>query len=132
MIRSAKIRNLKISCVSLFIAFVSSIAFGQGGVATGDLHVTVKDPNGSLVANAKVTVSDVAKGVERAATSDGQGGYSCSTPSAGNLYRYGGSTGFGKVEAKDVNITVGGVADLPVVLAIASGKEVVEVSSQAD
>ena len=40
--------------------------------------------------------------------------------------------GFGKVEASDVNITVGGVQELPVTLAVATGREVVEVTSQSD
>ena len=43
-----------------------------------------------------------------------------------------GAPGFGKAEARDVSITVGGLVELPVVLAVASGKEMVEVSSQAE
>ena len=70
---SIKIRNPKTFFVSLLVLLLSSIAFGQGGVATGDLHVTVKDPGGNPVANATVTVSDVARGLERTATGDGQG-----------------------------------------------------------
>ena len=64
------IRNRKTCFVSLslLLLLLSSIALGQGGVATGDLNVTVKDPNGDLVANATVTASDVAKGLERTAT----------------------------------------------------------------
>lgn len=76
MICSLRIRSLKAFSVSLFVLLLSAIAFGQGGVATGDLHVTVKDPKGSLVTNATVTVGDVAKGLARTATGDGQGGYS--------------------------------------------------------
>ena len=59
----------------VFVLLLAAIAFGQGA-ATGDLHVTVKDRKGNLVANATVTVKDAAKGLERTATSDGQGGYS--------------------------------------------------------
>jgi hypothetical protein len=132
MIRSKKIRNLKTASVSLLLLLLSSIAFGQGGSATGDLHVTVKDPNGNVVANAKVTVSDVAKGLERMATSDGQGGYSAQQLPPGNYTVTVDARGFGKAEAKDVSITVGGLVELPVALAVASGREVVEVSSQAE
>ncbi len=42
------------------------------------------------------------------------------------------AAGFGKAEAKDVSITVGGLVELPVALAVATGREVVEVSSQAE
>jgi hypothetical protein len=132
MIRSAKIRNLKTLFVSLFVALLSSIAFGQGGVATGDLHVTVKDPKGNLLANAMVAVSDVAKGLERTATGDGQGGYTARLLPPGTYTVTVEAPGFGKAEAKDVSITVGGLVDLPIALAVASGREVVEVSSQAE
>ena len=39
----------------MFVLLLSCLVFGQGGVATGDLHVTVKDPKGSLVTNATVS-----------------------------------------------------------------------------
>src|SRR6202050_137678 len=130
--RSIKIGNMKIFSVSLLILLLSSIAFGQGGAATGDLHVTVKDPKGNLVATANVTVSDVAKGVERTATSDGAGGYTARLLPPGTYTVTVEAAGFGKAEAKDVSITVGGVVDLPVALAVASGREVVEVTSQAE
>jgi hypothetical protein len=118
--------------VSLLLALLSCIAFGQGGVATGDLRVTVKDSRGNFVVNATVTVSDVAKGVERSATSDGEGGYNARLLPPGTYTVTVAAPGFGKAEAKDVSITVGGLVELPVALAVASGKEVVEVSSQAE
>jgi len=95
-IRSVRIGSPKALCIALVLLGYSillvSMALGQGGVATGDLRITVKDPKGNLVANATVTVGDVAKGLERTATGDGQGGYSAIT-SAGRLYRYRGSAG---------------------------------------
>src|SRR5579863_1089884 len=127
-----KLRSLKISCCSLLVVFLSSLAFGQGGAATGDLHITVKDPKGSLVTNATVTVSDVAKGVERTATSDGQGGYSVRQLPPATYTVAVEAPGFGKAEVKDVSITVGGLVDLPVTLSVSGGKEVVEVSAQAE
>jgi hypothetical protein len=129
MIRSLKTFSVSLS---LLVLFLSSIAFGQGGAATGDLQVTVKDPKGNLVANATVTVSDVAKGLERTATGDGQGGYSARLLPPGTYTVIVAAAGFGRAEAKDVSITVGGLVDLPVALAVASGREVVEVSSQAE
>ena len=82
--------------------------------------------------NATVIVRDVAKGVERSATSDGQGGYSVRQLAPGTYSVTVESSGFAKVEAAEVGITVGGLAELPVALAVASGKEVVEVNAQAD
>jgi hypothetical protein len=132
MIRRIVIRNLKTLSVSLLVLLLSTIALGQGGVATGDLHVSVKDPKGNSVANATVTVSDVAKGLERAATGDGQGGYTARLLPPGSYTVTVAAPGFGKVEARDLSITVGGLVDLPVALAVATGREVVEVTSQAE
>ncbi len=134
LIPSIMIRHLKALPVSLslIILLLSSLAFGQGGAATGDLHVTVKDPKGDVVVNATVTVKDIAKGLERTATGDGQGGYSVRLLPPGAYTVTVEAPSFGKAEAKDVSITVGGLADLPVTLAVASGREVVEVTSQAD
>ena len=71
------IRTLKAASLCFFVlVLLSALSFGQGGSATGDLHVTVKDPRGNLLASATVTVRDAAKGLERTATGDGQGGYS--------------------------------------------------------
>jgi hypothetical protein len=136
MIRSSSTRSsnhsLTILSVSFLLLLLSALAFGQGGASTGDLHVTVKDPKGNLVTNAKVTVSDAAKAVERTATGDGQGGYSARQLPPGTYAVTVEAAGFGKAEAKDVSITVGGLVELPVALAVATGREVVEVSSQAE
>ncbi|MGA8774500.1 MAG: carboxypeptidase regulatory-like domain-containing protein [Terriglobales bacterium] len=118
---------------SLFGIFllISQIVFAQGA-ATGDLHVTVKDPKGSVVTNATVTVKDVAKGVERAGSGDGQGGYSVRQLAPGTYTVTVDAAGFAGVEATNVNITVGQLAELPIGLNVATGKEVVEVTSQAE
>ena len=132
MIRMIMIHSAKIFSVSILFLLLSCIAFGQGGAATGDLYVTVKDPKGSLVIDAKVTVSDVAKGVERIATGNGEGGYNARLLPPGTYTVTVEAKGFSKAEAKDVGITVGGLAELPVALAVASGTEIIEVTSQAD
>src|ERR1700676_4587098 len=126
------IRRLKSFSVSLFCVLLSAIAFGQGGASTGDLHVTVKYPKGNVVTNATVIVGDVAKGVERTATGDGEGGYNARQLPPGEYIVTVSAPGFGKAEARNVSITVGGLVELPVALAVATGREVVEVTSQAD
>lgn len=126
------IQRPRVLCLSILMLLVSSLALGQGGVATGDLHVTVKDPKGGVITNAAVTVEDVAKGLQRTATGDGQGGYSARLLPPGNYTVTVVTPGFSKVETKDVSVTVGGLVELPVELTVAGGKEVVEVSSQAE
>jgi hypothetical protein len=125
-------RTLRTFFVSLCCFLLAAMAFGQGGAATGDLHVTVKDASGNLVANATVTVRDVAKGLERTATGDGQGGYSARLLPPGTYTVTVEAARFTKTESTGVSITVGGLVELPIALSVAGGKEVVEVTSQAD
>ena len=120
-----------LSTVSSLFLLLAALALGQGGVATGDLHITVKDPKGDVVANATVTVQDVAKGVERTATSDGQGGYGVRLLPPGTYTVTVTAAGFTKVENTGVSVTVGGLVELPVTLSVSGGKEVIEVTSQA-
>ncbi|MGA9640412.1 MAG: carboxypeptidase regulatory-like domain-containing protein [Terriglobales bacterium] len=110
---------------------ISQLALGQGS-ATGDLHVTVKDQKGGVVTDATVTVRDVAKGLERTGSGDGQGGYSVRQLAPGTYTVSVAAAGFATVEAPAVNITVGQIAELPIGLTVAAGKEVVEVTSQAE
>jgi len=115
---------------SLFL-LIRQFALAQGA-STGDLHVSVKDPKGGVVINATVTARDVAKGLERAGSSDGQGGYSVRQLAPGTYSVTVDAPGFAKAEATGVAITVGEMAELPITVAVAGGKEVIEVSSQAE
>ena len=123
--------TLRLFCFALMLSLIPQVAFAQGA-ATGDLHVSVKDPKGSAVTNATVTVRDVAKGLERAGSSDGQGGYSVRQLAPGTYSVTVDASGFAKAEATGVAITVGQMAELPITLTVAGGKEIVEVSAQAD
>ena len=123
--------TLRLFCFAVIFLLVRQSAFSQGA-ATGDLHVSVKDPKGNAVTNATVTVRDVAKALERAGSSDGQGGYSVRQLAPGTYSVTVDASGFTKAEATGVAITVGGMAELPVTLTVAGGKEVIEVSSEAE
>jgi hypothetical protein len=125
------IRIAKAVSVS-FALLLSALAFGQGGSATGDLHVTVKDPKGNLVTNATVTLKDQAKGLERGSTGDGVGGYSVRLLPPGTYTVTVDAPGFATTQTTDLAVTVGEMAELPVTLSIAGSKEVVTVSSEAE
>src|SRR4029077_17881940 len=123
--------SLCLFCLAVIFLLVPQFAVAQGA-ATGDLHVSVKDPKGGVVTNATVTVRDVAKGLERAGSSDGQGGYSVRQLAPGTYSVAVDAPGFAKAEATGVTITVGEMAELPVTVTVAGGKEVIEVISQAE
>ncbi len=122
---------LRLFFFAVIFLLVHQFAFAQGA-ATGDLHVSVKDPKGGGVTNATVTARDVAKGLERAGSSDGQGGYSVRQLAPGTYSVTVDAPGFAKAEATGVAITVGEMAELPITVTVAGGREVIEVSSQAE
>ncbi len=128
--RSPMKTSLRLFFFAVMFLLVRQSAFAQAS-ATGDLHVSVKDPKGNAVANATVTARDAAKGLERAGSSDGQGGYSVRQLAPGTYTVTAEASGFAKTEATGVTITVGGMAELPVTLTVAGGKEIIEVSSEA-
>jgi hypothetical protein len=120
------LRNLTIAFVALLLC---SVVYGQG-VASGDLHVTVKDPKGSLVTGATVTVRDEAKGIERIASPSGAGEYSARTLPPASYSVTVSAQGFANAQVPGVVITVGGSEELPVTLGIAGTTERVEVSAE--
>ncbi len=124
-------RTLRVCLVLSLVIVLPSLLYGQG-VATGDLHVTVKDPQGSLVPSAAVTVRDEAKGIERSAAGNGSGGYSALALPPASYTVTVNASGFAPATAPGVVITVGGVEELPVTLGVAGGVEKVEVSSTAE
>ena len=115
---------------SLVVMF-ASLANGQG-VATGDLHVTVKDPQGNLVTNATVTVRDEAKGTERAASGNGAGEYGILALPPASYALTITAQGFAQVTVTDLVITVGGSEEIPVTLKVGETRETVEVNSSAE
>src|SRR5258707_2496705 len=122
--------SARLFCFAVILLLVPQFAFAQGA-ATGDLHVSVKDPKGSAVTNATVTVRDLAKGLERAGSGDGQGGYSVRQLAPGTYSVTVDAPGFAKAEAAGVAITVGEMAELPITVTVAGRKEGGEGSPQA-
>jgi Carboxypeptidase regulatory-like domain/TonB dependent receptor-like, beta-barrel len=116
-------------CVIALVC-LSSLSFGQGA-ATGDLHVTVKDPKGNVVTNATVTARDEAKGLERSTSANVEGQYDLIALPPGKYMVTAEAPGFAKVTAPDVNITVGQLAELPVTLAVAGGQETISITAEA-
>jgi len=123
-------RTLKLFFLLASAFLLTSSLFGQG-VSTGDLRVTVTDPQGQPVANASVSARNGAKGIERVASGNGEGQYSFLLLPPGSYVVTVNAQGFGKASAPDVVITVGGSLELPISLSLASTTETVEVSSAA-
>ncbi|HXP48096.1 MAG TPA: carboxypeptidase-like regulatory domain-containing protein, partial [Terriglobales bacterium] len=101
-------------------------------VATAELHVSVKDPNGRLVTNAKVTVRDESRGIERTLENRPDGEYPFLSLPPGQYTVTVEAGGFARVTAVGVRVTVGQAAELPVMLSVSGQKTEVTVSGETE
>jgi hypothetical protein len=124
-------RILKVLMLLISTLAISSLTYGQG-VATGDLHVIVTDPQGTPVANATVTARNGSQGIVREASGNGEGQYNLLSLPPGSYVITVNAQGFAKATAPDVAVTVGGSLELPVTLSVASNVEMVEVNGAAE
>src|ERR1700730_14183819 len=121
----------KLVSVAVLLVLLSTLGFAQG-VATGDLHITVRDPKGGLVTNATVTVRDQSKALERSTSDNTEGQYRVLLLPPGTYTVTVEAPGFAKATVKEVAITVGTMAEIPINLAVAGTEEVINVSSAAE
>ena len=122
---------VKVLSVVCLIGLGATIAGAQGS-ATGDLHVTVKDPSGKVVTNATVTLRDPVKGLERTTTQNTDGEYRLLALPPGRYSVSVSASGFSKAVVQDQAVTVGQMADLPVMLQVSGGETIVNVGSEAE
>src|SRR5215813_4544036 len=93
----------------------ATAAFAQASSSTAELRGQVTDPNGAVVPNAKLTLTDVVKGTSRQGVSDGEGNYVFLVllPSSYELKVE--APGFGASTTR-VELTVGQQANIPIKL----------------
>jgi hypothetical protein len=114
----------------------SGAAFAQASSSTAELRGQVTDANGAVIANAKLTLTDVVKGTSRQGASDSAGNYFFLglLPSSYDLKVE--APGFGATTTR-LELTVGQQANIPIKLAagkveiqveVVAGSEVVETS----
>jgi hypothetical protein len=124
-------RLLKLFYLALVLCLVAPAALAQS-IATADLRGTVKDPSGAAVANATITIRDNAKGFSRTTTSNSSGEYVLTLVPPGKYDFTAEASGFGKYEAKQIQLTVGQQAEYPVNLKVAAQSSDITVSTTPD
>src|SRR4051812_31439653 len=112
-------RTARLACFVLGMLMLVVSAMAQN-TSTADLHGTVKDPNGAVVPNATITMRDDAHNIERTVQSNAQGEYLFSLLPPGTHTMTVQGSGFAKLTAKDVKLTIGQSAELPIGLKLAS------------
>jgi hypothetical protein len=121
---------LKSVCVLVAIAVCAAAAMAQSS-AYAQLSGTVKDPSGRVVSGATVTIKDATKNIERSTTSNTEGVYQFLLVPPGQYTLTLAAPGFAQVTHKDISLTIGQIAMLPLTLSVAEVAETVTVSSEA-
>ena len=127
--KSTLLAGILVSAICFFPA--SPITRAQGVGTSGEITGTVIDPAGAAIPNAKVTVSDVEKGVKRTVQADSSGQYRVPGLPPSHYRVSAEFSGFQTEVQTDVVVTVGQVVPLDFHLKIAKTEAVVEVTSQA-
>ncbi|MGZ4835796.1 MAG: outer membrane beta-barrel protein, partial [Terriglobales bacterium] len=120
------------ACLVIFTMLLMAGNAAAQSAATAQLHVTVKDPKGAVVKNATVTARDDARNTERVATNNVEGEYQILAIPPGQYTITVQAPGFAKTVARDVALTIGQTAEVPVTLQIASVESVIDVSTEAE
>ncbi len=131
-------RPLHFTLRSLFIAFLFlapgpcvliPVALAQSASAT--LSGTVLDPNGAVVPAANITVTEVATGVQRTATTTDQGHFTIPLLKPSTYLLQVEHQGFMTAEVKDVVLNVGDERALKIQMKVGDVKETVNVTGEA-
>ena len=120
------------TALTVAAALVLTAAASAQSISTAQLKGIVKDPTGAAIPGATVTISDSSKGFSRTVTTDAAGSYTLVELPPGDYTLTASYTGFTRLQQRNVVLTVGEQADLPLALTIGGSDTVVTVESSAN
>jgi hypothetical protein len=120
------LRRLSLFAISLFL-LLSNVAYAQRDLGT--ITGTVTDPQGAAVANAKITITEDATGINYNVTSDDSGTYSRPLLKPGTYTVTVEAPGFRKEEQKGVIVNPGERIAANIALQLGSASESIEISA---
>lgn len=115
--------------LSCSLAFVPTAVRAQSQASTGQIVGTVKDPQGSAIPNAKVTVANTATGLTQTLTTNQEGLFRAVLLPVGDYTVKINAQGFGEFTQSGYKVEVGSTLDANVVLQINAVTEVVQITS---
>ena len=110
---------------------ITKQASAQSSYTTGTVRGVVVDPQGAVIPNATVTVTNPATGLTRTVTSKGDGTYQVPQLNPGTYKIEVTISGFDKLTAQDVVLTVGQTVTYDAHLSVGGSSTTVEVSTAA-
>ena len=118
------------SIVLMMILAGSMLSWGQ--LYTGSITGVVQDPSGAVIPNARVTLTDVAKGQTRDFQTDNAGRYLFRSLPPTNYKISVSATGFTTTVLPDITLNVNDNVSANVTLKVGAGSESVEVMAGAE
>jgi hypothetical protein len=125
------LRSLRLACaLALSAALGSSLAVAQTS-GNGNIAGVVTDPSGAAVPGATVVVTNTDTGVSRTLTTNGAGIYTASFLLPGHYEVTVTAASFGKVDRKNIQLTVGEVLAIDAKLPTAASATTVDVTADS-
>jgi hypothetical protein len=122
---------LRSVCAGAVLVLCAAIPAAAQTSGNGNINGTVTDPTGAAVPGASVIVTDTDTGVARKLTTNSAGAYTAPFLVPGH-YEVDASAGsFGKINRKNITLTVGEVLTLDIALPAASVSTAVEVNAES-
>ncbi len=112
-------QSSRVLWASCFLVSTLSLAAAAQTAATGTIAGTVTDASGAIVPNAPVVITDTDTGAVRNITTNADGSYTVTFLQPGHYEVVLGGGGFGKVDRKNLNLTVGQILTIDAALAAA-------------
>lgn len=119
-------RRLQFCLVVFAILALTFSGFAQ--VQNGQIEGTVTDPTGAAIANAKVTLTNPATGLNVAATTNASGNYIARELPVGSYKVVAEAAGFKTVSNADVRVNAGTISHVDFKMTMGQAKEIVEVT----
>jgi hypothetical protein len=116
------------------VAFMAILAFApvaQAQYDNGSLLGTIKDSSGAPIANASVTVTDIATGIATQTKTNSNGDYEVPTLHVGSYRISATAQGFSEAVAQNIAVSVGGRQRIDLSLPVAGKDVTIEVSDVA-
>ncbi len=131
MFRKLSFTPARLSAMCACFMLTAVVALAQSQATTGNIEGRVVDPNGAAIPNATVTAKNQGTGLERTATTDGEGNYSVVLlPPGSYTVMVAGVQGFQKWEGRNVVVTVGSKTPLDVPLSISGEAVTIDVLAE--
>ncbi len=125
------VKALSVAVTAFVFSLCSTLPVMAQTSGSGNIVGTITDPSGASVPNATVVVTNTDTGVSRTLTSNGAGLYAANFLKPGHYEVVASAASFGKIDHKNLTLTVGQILTVDAALPAGSVSSAVEVTAAA-